>query len=334
MISHALALLLVGAAFGLTQLLGQWAEADFTAIYVVAVLLSSLAGGIGPGVLAAGLATALIAQLPDATGRTDFGWDDVLRAAVFMLVALLVSSLVDRLRLAVAQLRRADRAKDEFLAMLSHELKNPLTSILGWAEVLARDESDPQLVATAAASIGDSARAQQHMIDELLDVSRIVFDKFTFSKGPVDLVRVARATADVIRPVAGEKRVSLEVELPSRSCVVEGDEYRIRQVVSNLLANAVKFTPSGGSASLRVDLVDSQARVIVADSGEGIDPAAIPHLFERFHQANGAAAKGGLGLGLAIARHVMHAHGGSIAAFSAGKGQGATFTASFPVGTS
>jgi signal transduction histidine kinase len=231
------------------------------------------------------------------------------------------------------QLRRDDRAKDEFLAMLSHELRTPLTSILGWASVLAAGNVDPPLATTAIESIVGSAQSQQRLIDELLDVSRILFHKLRFDMHPLELGRLVQASADVIRPMSAQKRVALSVEIPDRPCMIEGDDGRIRQVLSNLLSNAVKFTPAGGWIALRLEIFDSHANVVVSDAGEGIEPSVLPRLFDRFQQADGSAAKGGLGLGLAIARHVVEAHHGSLTAFSGGRGTGSTFTARFPLST-
>ena len=340
-VSYGFAFLCVAAALALTQLLGDWAKSDFTALYVLVVLLATSVSGLRAGLLATVLSAVIIAYMQVGwVKQPDLGWDDLLRTGVFILAALVVSSLAarrrdaeEKLRAAVAQLRRDDRAKDEFLATLSHELKTPLTSILGWSALLAEGDPDPSLVAAATESITGSARSQQHLIDELLDVSRIMFEKFTIEKAPVDLVHVAREIADVIRPASVKKRVVLDVDLPARSCVIEGDEYRIKQLISNLLSNAVKFTPTGGWIALRLEVRDSQARVVVRDTGEGIDPAFLPRLFDRFQQGEGATAKGGLGLGPAIARHVVEAHHGSLAAFSLGRGKGATFTATFPLAT-
>jgi signal transduction histidine kinase len=222
------------------------------------------------------------------------------------------------------------RAKDEFIATLSHELRTPLTSILGWSRIL-RESGDAATVAMAAESIAQSARSQQFLIEDLLDVSRIILGKFQMEISPVDLNPLAQAAVDMIRPIAEAKQIELRLELPRRPSVIHGDGRRIKQIIWNFLSNAVKFTPAGGHVLLRVEIVDSRATIVVSDSGEGINPELIPHLFERFRQGDGAMAKGGLGLGLSIARHVVEAHGGSVSAVSEGKGKGATFEASLPV---
>lgn len=230
-----------------------------------------------------------------------------------------------------AEAESIGRAKDEFIATLSHELRTPLTSILGWSRIL-RDGGDAETAAMAAESIAQSAHAQQFLIEDLLDVSRIILGKFHMEVSPVDLNALAQAAADMIRPIAEAKPIELRLQLPRQPCVINGDGRRIKQVIWNFLSNAVKFTPPGGQVSLRVEMGAAEARIVVSDSGEGISPDLIPHLFERFRQADGATAKGGLGLGLSIARHVVEAHGGSVSAVSDGRGKGATFTARLPFG--
>ena len=224
----------------------------------------------------------------------------------------------------------AARAKDEFIATLSHELRTPLTSILGWSRIL-RDGGDEATIAMAADSIAQSARSQQFLIEDLLDVSRIILGKFHMEISPVDLNALAHAAADMTRPMAEAKQIELQLELPPRPCVIDGDGRRIKQVIWNFLSNALKFTPAGGHVLLRVEIDGPWANIVVSDSGEGLSPDLIPHLFERFRQAEGAIAKGGLGLGLSIARHVVEAHGGSVSAVSEGKGRGATFAARLPL---
>jgi signal transduction histidine kinase len=222
------------------------------------------------------------------------------------------------------------RAKDEFIATLSHELRTPLTSILGWSRIL-HEGGDEATIAMAAESIAQSARSQQFLIEDLLDVSRIILGKFHMEISPVDLNPLAQAAVDMIRPMAETKQIELRLELPRRPCVINGDGRRIKQVIWNFLSNAVKFTPPGGHVLLRVEVVGSRAKIMVSDDGEGIHAEILPHLFERFRQEDGATAKGGLGLGLSIARYVVDAHGGSVSAVSEGKGKGATFVAELPL---
>ncbi|HEY3053400.1 MAG TPA: ATP-binding protein [Thermoanaerobaculia bacterium] len=336
---YAFALVCVAAALAATELLGPWAEPDFSTLYVLAILVVSSVCGLGPGLFATVLAATSIAYAQVGWRyAVDLGWDDVFRAGVFFAVAVIVSSLVARqraaeeqLREAVMQLKKADSAKDDFLAMLSHELRTPLTSILGWATILGDRNVDAATVATAADSIRQSARSQQYLVDDLLDLSRIVFDKFRIDASPVDLVPLVKSTAELIKPVADAKKVELRTELPKRPCVIVGDDQRIKQVIWNFLTNAVKFTPSGGEVDLRIEVDDSQVQVVVSDNGEGIEPLSLPHVFDRFQQSDNGAKKGGLGLGLAIARYVVEAHHGSVSALSEGRGKGATFIARFPL---
>ena len=290
--------------------------------------------GLQAGLFATFLSTTAIAFAQVGwTAAVDLGWDDALRASLFAIVAIIVSSLAARQREAMNQLKKADHAKDEFLAMLSHELRTPLTSILGWATLLSERALDAETIAAAAESIKQSARSQQLLVDDLLDFSRIVFAKFQIDAHPIDLIPLAEAAAKLIRPAAEAKHIELRTELPQQPCVIDGDGQRIRQVMWNFLTNAVKFTPPGGEVNLRVEIADAQARLVVSDNGEGIEPKSLPHVFERFRQSESGAKKGGLGLGLAIARYVVEAHHGSVSAMSDGVGHGATFIARFPLAT-
>jgi signal transduction histidine kinase len=329
----------VAVAAGMTKTLGAWAAPDFTALFALAVLCASTVGGLGPGILATLLAAAGTAYAQAGwTSAIDLGRDDAFRLGVFVIVAVMVNSLAARqraaeeqLRAAVAKLKDADAAKDRVLASLSHELRTPLTSMLGWASLLAEPDVDAATVAVAADSIKQSARSQQVLIDDLLDLSRIVFGKFQLDRKPADLVPLVRASADLIRPAAEGKQIELTTTLPFAPCVVDGDGQRIKQVVWNFLTNAVKFTPRGGKVDLRLVVAGVQAQVIVSDTGEGVEPASLAHVFDRFQQGADATNKGGLGLGLAIAKYIVEAHGGSIAAWSDGRGHGATFMAAFPL---
>ena len=322
----------------MAELLGTYAERPFATLYVLAILVVSSLAGLGPGIFATLLAgTALAYGQVGWISAVDLGWDDVIHFAVFIVVAVIVSSLAARrraaeeeLRDAVARLKQADVAKDDFLAMLSHELRTPLTSILGWSTILLEGGVDTETVAAAANSIQQGATSQQYIVDELLDLSRIVFAKFRIDRSPLDLIPLVKSAAELIKPMADAKNVELNTDLPSRPCVIEADGQRIKQVVWNFLTNAVKFTPSGGRVDLRVEIADSQVRVVVSDTGEGIEPQTLPHVFERFRQ-DADGAKGGLGLGLSIARYVVEAHHGSITALSDGHGRGATFIAGFPL---
>jgi signal transduction histidine kinase len=226
----------------------------------------------------------------------------------------------------------ANRAKDEFLATLSHELRTPLNAILGWAEMLLLKSSDPALLERGLTSISRSARAQAQLIEDLLDVSGIISGKMRLDARPIELAPVVEAALESVRPAALAKEIRLQRVVASTG-TVHGDPDRLQQVVWNLLANAVKFTPKGGEVQVRVRQVDAHAEILVADSGVGIAPDLLPHVFERFRQADSSTRRqyGGLGLGLAIVRHLVELHGGTVEARSAGEGKGAAFTVSLPL---
>jgi signal transduction histidine kinase/HAMP domain-containing protein/ActR/RegA family two-component response regulator len=242
------------------------------------------------------------------------------------------------------ELAAANRSKDEFLAVVSHELRTPLTALLGWVSLLRTGSPDPAKLARGLDVIERSTRAQASLIDELLDVSRIVSGKMALDLRPVDLVPVVDAALDAIRPAAAAKQVALHAVREVGAAVVHGDPDRLRQVVANLLSNAVKFTPAGGRVELHLSTTGecdgaaagsgADAVITVTDSGVGIAADLLPHVFERFRQAGDAATRQhqGLGLGLAIVRHLVELHGGTVAADSAGEGRGAVFTVRLPLG--
>ncbi len=231
------------------------------------------------------------------------------------------------------QAEEANRAKDEFLATVSHELHTPLTPILAWSHLLRKGSLTAEKTATALAAIEECARTQAQLIGDLLDVSRAVAGEWRFEMRPVEMASVVRAALELIRPVADAKGVELGTTWPALVVPVRGDRDRLQQVVANLLANAVEFTPGGGRVDVVLERVGSRAWVTVRDSGEGIAPEFLPHVFERFRQADGSAGRrhGGLGLGLAIVRELVERHGGTVRAESPGKGLGATFTVGLPL---
>jgi signal transduction histidine kinase/DNA-binding response OmpR family regulator len=234
-----------------------------------------------------------------------------------------------------AEAEAANRTKDEFLATLSHELRTPLTAILGWSHLLKTNKFDEQSVTRALETIERNARSQSQLIDDLLDVSRIITGKLRLDVHPVELVTIMEAAIDSARPAADAKGIQFEVTLDKSASSVMGDASRLQQVVWNLFTNAVKFTPEGGRVSVRLQQVDAHAEVTVSDTGQGINPQFLPFIFDRFRQADGSTTRkhGGLGLGLAIARHLVEMHGGTITAYSDGINQGATFTVQLPLRT-
>ena len=227
----------------------------------------------------------------------------------------------------------ANRVKDEFLANLSHELRTPMTAILGWAHLLQLGGVDAEQVQLGIDTIRSSAQAQARLIDELLDVSRIVTGKLHLNPAPLDLCDVVRAAVAAIRPAADAKRQTLALDLAVPQLPTSGDAARLQQVFWNLLSNAVKFTPPGGSIRIVLERPDEEtATISVSDTGEGISPAFLPHVFERFKQAATVArGRTGLGLGLAIAKDLVELHGGTIVATSGGELRGSTFTVTLPV---
>ncbi len=228
---------------------------------------------------------------------------------------------------------RANHVKDEFLATLSHELRTPLTSIIGWAEMLGNPKLNPVTSLRAIEVIRRNARMQVQMIDDLLDVSRIITGKLRLIVQPVDLSTIISAAVDAVRPTAEAKEISLELLLDAPMEQVSGDPARLQQVAWNLISNAIKFTPKGGRVLVRLARVATHAEVTVSDTGMGIAPEFLPRVFDRFRQADATSTRayGGLGLGLAIVRQLVELHGGTVRVDSAGAGQGATFTVSLPL---
>ncbi len=228
--------------------------------------------------------------------------------------------LLDRERGARAEAEAANRIKDEFLATLSHELRTPLASILGWANRCAASEPDTPMSSQGLEVIERNAQNQRQLIDDLLDVSRIITGQLRLDVNEVDLTKIVSDAVEVVRPAANAKRIQIACEFNPALCQVSGDAVRLQQVVWNLLVNAVKFTPQGGRIKLKLEQVDYRVRVSISDNGQGIDSEFLPHVFERFRQADGTTtrAHGGLGLGLAIVRHLVEAHGGTVAAESLG----------------
>ena len=236
---------------------------------------------------------------------------------------------VDNARL-YREAQEANRLKDEFLGIVSHELRTPLTAIFAWVRLLRSRRLDEDKATRALAIIERNARAQSQVLDDLLDVSRIIFGKLRLDRRPVELGPVVEAAVEALRPLARERGVQLHLARGSAS--VLGDAQRLQQIARNLLDNAVKFTPSGGRVDVSIEEADGTATVRVRDSGVGIGATFLPHVFERFRQADSSTTRphGGLGLGLAIVHHLVELHGGTVHAESDGEGHGATFTVAFP----
>jgi signal transduction histidine kinase/ActR/RegA family two-component response regulator len=240
---------------------------------------------------------------------------------------------IEAQQLARGMAENALRAKDEFLSTLSHEIRTPLNAVLGWARILiSRGEIDRTLLDRAVHVIERNATAQARMIDDMLDMARIAAGKLRLEMRHVDVVKVVLAAVDVVMPAAHAKRVALRTNLDPRTPNVMGDQDRLQQVIWNLLANALKFTEAGGSIDVRLSLNGRFTRIVVADTGHGISPEFLPHVFERFRQADASSSRrhGGLGVGLALVHDLIVLHGGSVLAQSEGEGKGAMFTIDLP----
>jgi PAS domain S-box-containing protein len=240
--------------------------------------------------------------------------------------------LLAREQVAREQAEAANRAKDEFLAAVSHELRTPLTPVLGWLRMLRGEKLDAQQVSKAMEKIEQNVRAEIRLVEDLLDASRIITGKLQLDLRPLDLSSVVSASVESMRPAAEARNITLIQKFDPLVGLMSGDADRLRQVIWNLLSNAIKFTPPQGTVSLSVENVQSHIEITVSDTGQGIDPEFLPQVFDRFRQADGSPSRkfGGLGLGLAIVRHLVELHGGTVQASSQGVGMGATFVVKLP----
>jgi signal transduction histidine kinase len=227
----------------------------------------------------------------------------------------------------------ANRAKDVFLATVSHELRTPLNSILGWSRLLSEGAPDEATLHRGLLTIQRNAQIQVQLIEDILDTTRVISGKLQLEVVSLDLGHVVRAAYDAVKPSADAKQLSMELLFQTESFRMRGDPDRLQQAVGNLLANAVKFTPPGGTVRLELSKTDNALSLSVRDSGKGIAKQFLPHIFDRFRQADDAATRrhSGLGLGLALVRHIVSAHGGAVTASSDGEGLGAAFAISFPL---
>jgi len=323
--------------------------------FVAAILLVAWLAGFAPAVVAT-LVSALVIDYVFLSPAyafdgiyTEWPW-----FLVFMAVSLIIAKLAadhrqaeaarhlllrrEQLSRAEAEAARAEadaanRAKDEFLAVLSHELRTPLTAMLGWARMLRIGNLEPAQAHHAVAVIERNIRLQAQLVNDLLDVSKITSGKLHLDAAPVDLVTIIDAVLESARPDAEAKGIAVGRRLDAAPALVWGDRGRLHQVVSNVVSNAIKFTPPGGRVDVRLDREHGAARIVVRDTGPGIDPEFLPNVFDRFKQADSSTTRshGGLGLGLAIARHLAELHGGTVQATSPGPGHGSTFTIVLPV---
>jgi signal transduction histidine kinase/ActR/RegA family two-component response regulator len=237
-----------------------------------------------------------------------------------------------REREARAEAETANRTKDEFLATVSHELRTPLNAMIGWVHLLRTGNLDAEAAARGLETIERNILAQAQIIDDILDVSRIVRGTLALHVRPVDLCAVLRQAIDSLSPAAQAKKIRIGTALPPGAALVTGDPDRLQQIAWNLLSNAVKFTPAGGQVEVRLERRGASVRLEISDTGQGISPEFLPHVFERFRQADGSTTRthGGLGLGLSIVRHLVELHGGTVQAESVGEGRGSCFTVTLP----
>jgi signal transduction histidine kinase/ActR/RegA family two-component response regulator len=352
---YAVAMAAVGAAAILTAALRPAIGGAISPLFFAAVVVACWSGGLRPGLLATALSALVIeAVFFPPIAQLDAG--SVVRIVAFTVVALLTASLYTRAHearrraeeLAAAreellkqeQAARADaetagRAKDEFLATLSHELRTPLNALVGWLWWLRRGELDEARQARALETIERNTQALTQLIEDLLDVSRIITGKLRLKTRPVLPAPLAEAAVDAIRPAAVAKSIELLATIEPDAGPVLADPDRLQQVMWNLLSNAIKFTPEKGRVTLRLTREDALVSLEITDTGKGIAPALLPYIFDRFRQSETMLTTTplGLGLGLSIVRHLVEAHGGRIAASSLGEGLGATFIVTLPIYT-
>jgi signal transduction histidine kinase/ActR/RegA family two-component response regulator len=298
------------------------------ALVLVALLLATLVGRRITTPMATLSAAAKAfgegGGMPAASAAGVSEVDDVRRA--FAEAAVLVEQRA-------AEAEASSRAKDEFLAILSHELRTPLNAVYGWARMLQAGQLDETAAARALDVIVRQSNAQVQLIDDLLDVSRIISGKMRLDVRPVDLKAVVESAIDAVRPAADAKAIRLEAALDPLASAVSGDPDRLQQVVWNLVTNAVKFTPRSGRVDVRLDRMERNVQLVVQDSGRGISPEVLPFIFDRFRQADSSTTRShaGLGLGLALAKNLVELHGGTLTAHSGGEDKGATFVVTLPL---
>jgi signal transduction histidine kinase/CheY-like chemotaxis protein len=241
--------------------------------------------------------------------------------------------LIDSERAARKTAEQASRLKDEFLATLSHELRTPLNAILGWSQILRRRKRDDTELNEGLSVIERNSRAQAQLIEDLLDMSRIISGKIRIDVQQIDLGEIISAAIEAVRPAAEAKEIQLLKSLNASVGPMRGDPARLQQVIWNLLSNAIKFTPRGGKVTVSLERINNHAEITVSDTGIGMKPEFLPYVFERFRQADATTTRqhGGLGLGMAIVKNLVELHGGKVRAKSAGEGHGATFTIELPL---
>jgi len=317
-------------------------------MFTLSIVVSAWYGGLGPGLLATALSLLLGDYFFLEPLYSFFAKNFAERIELLFFLGIGISiSVLSQARLSLEAKRQqllaserdarraaedANRLKDEFLSTVSHELRTPLTAINGWAQMLCAGRLNAAQSARALETIVRSARSQNQLINDLLDVSRIVTGKMRLDIAPLKLGSVIKAAVEAVRPAAEAKGIHLSMLLDPAAETLSGDAERLQQVVWNLLSNAIKFAPNGGRVAVRLERVNSHVEIAVADNGKGIKPEFLPYVFDRFRQEDSMTSRqqGGLGLGLAIVRHIVELHGGTVHAASEGLGKGATFTVTLP----
>ena len=333
----------VAACLVVTRLLDPL-TADWAApilLFFVPVMFSAWHGGLGPGLLATGSAAGVIAYgFVAGTGALRMPTlGQMTGLALFIAEGCLVTYLTARAYQATESRRlyqeaqEANRLRDAFLDTVSHELRAPLSTIIGWTQVLRKAAADRETTVKALESIERSVRVQTKLIDDLLDLSRMLSGRLGLEVQAVELAPLITAVAETVRAAAVAKAIRLDISLDPGAGPISGDPARLQQIVSTLVSNAVRVTPASGSVRLRLQGRGQAAEIAVSDTGPGTAPELLPDLFEVFRRIDGpwTRQRGDLGLGLAIARHLTELHGGTIRVESPGVGWGATFTLSFPV---
>jgi signal transduction histidine kinase/CheY-like chemotaxis protein len=318
-------------------------------MFTLSVMVAAWYGGLGPGLLATALGALLGAYffIEPFYSFSIYSGAELIEEVLFLGIGISIS-ILSQARLSLLAKRQqllaserdarrtaedANRLKDEFLSTISHELRTPLTAINGWASMLRAGRLDAAQSERALETIVRSARSQNQLIDDLLDISRIITGRMRLAVAPLKLGPVIEAAVETVRPAAEAKGIRLSALLDPAAKEVSGDAERLQQVVWNLLSNAVKFAPNGGRVEVKLERADSRVEIVVTDNGQGIKPEFLPYVFERFRQEDGGTSRhrGGLGLGLAIVRNIVELHGGTVHAASEGLGKGATFTVALPI---
>jgi signal transduction histidine kinase len=315
----------IGLAVLLTEFLPHM-EQSSTTLFFAAVALSAWYGGLGPGLLATGLSVlALDYFFVPPVYALGVGLADAVRLGLFALVAILISSLDEARRRLEATAQEENRHKEEFLAVLAHELRTPLATCLQAVEILGLQGTDPTTVAQTRQIMQRQLRTMTRFINDLLDVARLRLGKLALRKETVDLASAVAHAVQSASALIDSRGHRLEVSVPPGPLWLEADPTRLQQILVNLLENAAKYTPPEGSIWLSVEISNGKVWLRVKDTGVGIAPEVLPHIFDRFVQVENGS-QGGLGIGLNLVRDLVDLHGGTLTAFSAGPGKGSEFT--------